>query len=254
MKHFILVLLFSINLFANESLMNKLNFDTKLETDFFTEEEELYKKEARGNWRRLGHQTVSVGILALGTTALLYMLPESFTNWDRDDINDISGKWESNVKKGPVWDHDDAFLNYIGHPYVGAAYYVTARKSDFNEFDSFLYSVAMSTFFWEYGVEAFAEVPSIQDLVVTPIFGSMIGEYLYRQEKKILANDGKVRDSRFLGRLALILIDPIGTFSNLIGFKDSDVQGSWTLINSQSIEDGTVKNKPLLGLTFTSRF
>ncbi|WP_422121346.1 DUF3943 domain-containing protein [Photobacterium damselae] len=28
----------------------------------------------------------------------------------------------------------------------------------------------MSTVYWEYGVEAFAEVPSIQDLVVTPCF------------------------------------------------------------------------------------
>lgn len=254
MKYFILLLLFSINLFANESLINKINFDTNLEADFLTTEESPVKKEARGDWNRLGKQTISVGILSLGTTAMLYVLPESFTNWDRDDIKDINGKWESNIKKGPVWDHDDAILNYVAHPYVGATYYVAARKSDFNEFDSFLYSFAMSTFFWECGVEAFAEVPSIQDLIVTPVFGSILGEYLYRQEKKILANDGKIRDSKLLGKVALILIDPIGTFTNLIGFKDTNIQGAWTVVNSQQIEDGIVKNKPILGLTFASTF
>ncbi|WP_203249645.1 MULTISPECIES: DUF3943 domain-containing protein [Cysteiniphilum] len=64
---------------------------------------------------------------------------------------------------------------YIGHPYAGAIYYMAARDSGFGEFESFLYSAFISTFFWEYGVEAFAEVPSIQDLIVTPVDGWLLG-------------------------------------------------------------------------------
>lgn len=45
MKYFILLLLFSINLFANESLINKINFDTNLEADFLTTEESPVKKK-----------------------------------------------------------------------------------------------------------------------------------------------------------------------------------------------------------------
>ena len=66
------------------------------------------------NYVMLGASVTVLGIL--------YLLPESFTNWDKDDakIDRLASKWWKNVKEGPVVDEDDFFLNYVAHPYCGA--------------------------------------------------------------------------------------------------------------------------------------
>ena len=112
----------------------------------------------------------------MGVAGVLALMPESITNWEKDDVQ-LMNKWWDNVQSGPVWDRDDHVINYIGHPYFGGVYYQAARKSGYRQWDAFMYSTLMSTFYWEYGIEAFAEVPSIQDLVVTPTLGWVYGEW-----------------------------------------------------------------------------
>ncbi len=255
MKKILFFILFYLNTFAQNTQIEEYN----VELDYLFKEEKAEKiesiiKEPMGDWKRLRNQTMSAGILAAGTAGILFILPEEFTNWNKNDIKTIQGKWLKKVKRGPVWDHDDAILNWVAHPYVGSTYYIAARKSNFNEFNSFLYSFAMSTLFWEYGVEAFAETPSIQDLILTPVMGAFLGEYLFHKEKEILDNDGKIGDSKFLGKTALILIDPIGTLSNILGFKDEHVEGSWTVGQNLVEEEGIVRVEPLVGFTFTYSF
>ncbi len=164
------------------------------------------------NWHYLKEQTYTILGLSVASVGLMTFLPESVTNWtDEDrDFSNLMNKWWDNVSKGPVWDKDDHYLNYIMHPYFGGTYYTVARHSGFNEFESFLYSFAMSTFFWEYGVEAFAEVPSAQDIIVTPLFGAVIGEWMYLGEKRIIANGGTVLNSETLGNISLFFLNPIG--------------------------------------------
>lgn len=96
------------------------------------------------------------------------------------------------------------------HPYFGGVYYTAARHAGFNEFESFLYSATMSTFFWEYGVEAFAEVPSWQDIFITPFFGAVIGELMFEAEQNIVANGGEVMGSDTMGGVTLFFLNPIG--------------------------------------------
>jgi len=158
---------------------------------------------------RLWSQTGSIFYYGLGVVAALAVMPESVTNWDNDDDVSLAQKWIDNVTEGPVWDRDDAILNYIMHPYFGGAYYQTARKSGFRQWDSFLYSTLMSSVFWEYGVEAFAETPSMQDLVVTPVLGWVYGEWAFNTEREIWAGGGTVWGSEYLGNTALFLLDPI---------------------------------------------
>jgi len=146
-------------------------------------------------------------------------MPESVTNWDKNSLEETSlwDKWKANVKAGPVWDEDDFVINYIGHPVSGAWYYTMARNDGIDPLGSFLYSVFVSTFVWEYGYEAFAEIPSIQDLISTPVIGSLMGEYMYRLGKDIDKNGGEVLGSRFLGSFSYFLIDPLGNIGNGIG-------------------------------------
>lgn len=181
--------------------------------------------------QRLMNQTKATAILSLATVGILYALPEDFTGWDRDEVKNLKSKYNKNlVKRGFVWDPDNLFFNFIGHPYVGAVYYIAARKSGYDEYDSFLYSFFMSSIFWEMGIEAMAEAPSIQDIVITPGAGAILGEYLFKVEGKIINNDGKIGNSKFLGKTALVFIDPIGTLANKMGFKDDEVQGAWTFL------------------------
>ncbi len=165
------------------------------------------------------YTVLGASVVGLG---LLYLMPESFTNWDKSDIkpSTLFGDWWDNVSSGPVMDEDDWFLNWITHPYWGAAYYMSARSSGLSAPYSFLFSFFASTFFWEYGVEAFAEVPSIQDLIITPVVGSIIGEGFYLSKRHILSNDYYLLNSKVLGHVVVFLMDPISEVASLF-IKDN---------------------------------
>lgn len=165
------------------------------------------------DWDYLLEQTYTVLGLSVATVGLMTLLPESVTKWDSEQrsLSGLGNKWKENVSEGPVWDEDAHYLNYVMHPYFGGVYYTVARHSGFNEFDSFLYSLTMSTFFWEYGVEAFAEVPSWQDLFITPFFGAMVGEGMYNAEHYLTTEmDGEIFGSSTLGDIGLFFLNPVG--------------------------------------------
>ena len=198
--HLILALLASIELFADE-------FDyTQLEPQ--STQSYFYQPS-----NRAAYLTISTGAVLGGTlvgAGALYLMPESFTHWARSEIVNLSAKWRRKTAQGPVVDADDWFLNWITHPYWGAVYYMQPRVAGFSWAESTLYSVLASAFFWEYGVEAFAEVPSWQDLVVTPAIGSIFGELFYRATLHIHGNQDRLLGSRILGKTTLLLMDPVG--------------------------------------------
>ncbi|WP_260258320.1 DUF3943 domain-containing protein [Vibrio intestinalis] len=164
------------------------------------------------DWQYLKEQTYTVLGLSVATVGLMTLLPESITKWDEEDrdLGNLGKKWKDNVTAGPVWDRDEHFLNYIAHPYFGGVYYTAARHAGFNEFDSFLYSAVLSTFFWEYGVESFAEVPSWQDIVITPFFGAVVGELMFEAEQEIVETGGEVWGSQTMGGVTLFFLNPVG--------------------------------------------
>ncbi len=188
----------------------------------------LFSAEHGEDSARLWSQTKSVAAYGVGFAGFLALLPTSITNWDKSGEN-LHKKWWDNVSSGPVWDRDNFAINYIGHPYFGGVYYQAARKSGYRQWDSFMYSFMMSTFYWEYGVEAFAEVPSIQDLVVTPVLGWVYGEWAFNKEREIRQRGGTVWGSEGWGDTALFLLDPI----------DSLGRGVNTLFGDDVVKAGT---------------
>lgn len=167
----------------------------------------LFKPQNGEDGARVWSQTKSMLFYGAGVALFLAALPESATGWETED--DILSKWVENVKTGPVWDHDNWAYNYVGHAYVGGVYYQVARKSGYRQWDAFVYTTLMSTFYWEYGIEAFAEVPSIQDLVYTPLIGWVYGEWAYQTELKVRDNNNEVAGSKILGETSLFFLDPI---------------------------------------------
>lgn len=164
------------------------------------------------DWHRLWINTATLSGAFIGTLLVLECLPEDATSWNRAELQDVPlfKRWHNHViKKGPEWDHDKFYFNYLLHPYAGAVYYMAARSCGFNAWQSLLYCTCISTIGWEFGIEAFMERPSIQDIFVTPLVGSLIGEGFYKIKRKIVENGYTLAGSRVLGNIVAFLIDPV---------------------------------------------
>lgn len=77
----------------------------------------------------------------------------------------------------PVIDKDPFWVNYILHPLAGAAYFVGAFKAGCDLPTAF-FATCVASCVWEYVIEATLEQPSIQDLIVTPVCGAVLGSLL----------------------------------------------------------------------------
>lgn len=164
------------------------------------------------DWKRLWINTATLSGAFVGTLLVLECLPEDATSWDRAELQDVPlfKRWHNHViKKGPEWDHDKFYFNYILHPYAGAVYFMAARSCGFNAWQSLLYCTIISNIGWEFGVEAFMERPSIQDLFITPLVGSAIGECFYKLKRHIVSNGYTLYGSSILGNIVVFLIDPV---------------------------------------------
>jgi len=147
--------------------------------------------------------------------AILYAMPESVTNWTEEDKQDYSfSKYWNNVKN-PQMDSDDFYLNYIIHPYWGASYFVRARERGYSNGESFWYSVLLSTMF-EFGAEALAEEPSYQDLVITPVLGSLAGLWFMDVREGVRERTAD-RGYRSTGdKWIWVLTDPLGALNRQV--------------------------------------
>lgn len=150
----------------------------------------------------LPEATVVVGLPAVAITAIIF----SF------EFNHTPSKSFRNFKHGfkpPIWDKNPWHVNYIGHPEFGAEAYLLARNRDCSIFASFLYSTAASII-WEYGIESWTGAnPSTQDLIVTPIVGSLFGELRYIVKNMLIDNDDLV------SKTFVVILDPMDAYVGL---------------------------------------
>jgi hypothetical protein len=169
--------------------------------------------------RKYNTLTAVMGIMF---NAVLFV-PESLGGWtqDRKDRikSSVGGAWTHNLKQGLVMDKDPAFINYVLHPYSGAAYYMLVRKSGYSPLVSFAFSVLMSTQ-WEI-LEVIGEPLSIQDLWATPVLGSLFGEIFYQIHEVIASHEEFAKSA--LGKAILFLVDPVEGVSKGVDFMAKKV-------------------------------
>lgn len=193
-----------------------------------------------GKYTLLARDTGYLIIPAAMIIGFLYLAPESVSNWSKEDkdrsFSDLGEKWWENVSNGPVWDEDDWWLNWIAHPYWGATYYIHARHYAYSQWESFWYAFFVSNVLYEYGIEAFAEEPSIQDLISTPIGGWLMGEFIFVPlEARIMSNGNRLWGNKVLGKTTRFLLDPIGSIIRpLRRFKHRVFSGSSSQNSSQT--------------------
>lgn len=72
------------------------------------------------------------------------------------------------------FDRDYLDYNVVKHTLAGNYYYLFYRSRGYTQIGSFLWSF-ISSFAFEYTIETYTEPPSIQDLYITPVYGSVMG-------------------------------------------------------------------------------
>lgn len=189
-------------------------------------------------WHGMWINTAVVTGAYVATLFILECLPEDATAWNRADITSVPfyKRWFRNIfKRGPEWDHDKFMFNWVLHPYAGAAYFMCARTCGFNFWRSLLYSALISTVGWEFGIEACMERPSYQDLFVTPIIGSLIGEGFYRLKRLIVDRNYEILGSQYIGHILAFFLDPV---NEVIGWLSPGT--------CRTIGPGCLQSQPLL--------
>lgn len=178
------------------------SFDARLSNEFRD-----HDGLKRDTYYFLGYQVVAIGVL--------YLMPESVSSWSDEDKDEYSAsKWWYNVTH-PVWDEDDFFLNYVTHPYWGAAYFVRARERGYSKPEAFWYSAMLSSFY-EFGAEALFEPVSIQDMIFTPVLGSLVGNYFMSVREGVRRRSIE-RGRRGAGDKVLwVVTDPLGAINGQI--------------------------------------
>jgi len=162
------------------------------------------------DWKGLGTDTALLLGYELVVAVPMYLLSDGA---DKGQPKALGDTWWDNVRH-PHWDSDPVWINYVAHPYVGGAYYIRARERGFGAVDSFVYAAFLSTMF-EYGVEAFFEPPSYQDLIVTPVAGALVGALIFEP----LRNHIKAKPERaWYDNAILMVTDPVGALNSVLAW------------------------------------
>jgi hypothetical protein len=168
----------------------------------------------RDTWYFLGYQAATI--------AVLYAMPENVSGWTDEQKSGYSMSiWWDNVTH-PQIDSDDFYINYVLHPYWGAAYFVRARERGYNNVESFWYSALLSSAY-EFGAEALFEEPSIQDIIVTPVGGTLVGMYFMQVRDNIREREIALGHRTTKDKWLWVLTDPLGSlnrqFDKLFGWE-----------------------------------
>lgn len=188
-------------------------------------EPEFQQIHLRNEGATFGRKAVRGSALCFGTemisTAILFLEPESVSQWDMSEAlkwSHIKDQYRKSYTLPPVIDKDILIINYVGHPYQGAYYYNAVRSQNATKWQSALFSLA-HTLLWEYGLEAGFEQPSIQDLLVTPTTGVILGELIHRATVRMGKNGYSWYEKTFI-----CLLNPMFALNN--GFNTNRSKNS----------------------------
>ena len=178
----------------------------------------LLRNQNSSFWRKAGRGELLIGGVEIIGMGILMMLPNEMTKWEEDWQKVAKRHIKRTFTRPPIWDQDDFFFNYIGHPIAGSYYYNAVRSQNAKWWESLLFSTAQSCI-WEYLIEGFAEQPSIQDLIFTPIGGLILGEPAHIMTMQMRRNG-----FNFIEKVCVLLLNPMFVINNGFGPKHNPVR------------------------------
>ncbi len=130
------------------------------------------------------------------------------------------------VEDGWYWDPNNFNTNTVYHLYAGMTYYQIARSNYYTIPESLAWTFAGS-FFWEF-VGEWREQVSLNDMIFTPMLGSITGEALIQTTKYI----EKKMDPGILREIITLAIDPLGWFNRKLDSSNSgDIRVRLVFVN-----------------------
>ncbi|MBP9089255.1 MAG: DUF3943 domain-containing protein [Kofleriaceae bacterium] len=152
---------------------------------------------------RLRRSYFATGVESLGILAGLNiggrLLNYSYVNVSVDSLaKNLSSRW--------VWDDDLFATNQFGHPYMGSLFYSSARANGLSVLGSAAVTY-VDSLIWELAFET--EIPSINDQLLTPVAGVLLGEVLHRWSRSILWRPNGQRPG-VLRQVMAGVLNPIG--------------------------------------------
>ncbi len=122
-----------------------------------------------------------------GEMTVLFLSPYGISKWVRTQFPYVGNHYREAFTRPPTLDKDDALTDFFEHPYQGAFDYNCMRSQGATILQSSLFVMLHSTL-WEYAIESSEERPSIQDLIVTPLAGSVLGELVHLATMQMIRN------------------------------------------------------------------
>lgn len=168
-------------------------------------------------WRKMGRAEIFIGGAELIGMGILMAMPKEVTKWEEDFLQDAGRNLKRSFTTAPVWDEDDWKINYVGHPVAGSMYYNSIRSQGATWIQSFGFAFFQSAF-WEYVIEGTAEQPSIQDLIVTPVGGALLGEASHLATIKM-----RRKGFNWLEKITVTVINPFYVVNNGYRSKNKKV-------------------------------
>ena len=195
------------------------------------------------DWAGLGRDTAYVLGSEFAFGVPLYLATKASRHPD---------SWAENVGNAH-WDRDSWWVNYLGHPYFGAAYYIRARERGADHVSAFVYTTVLSTLY-EYGVEALFEPPSYNDLIVTPVAGALIGALVFEPLRERI----KAKPVRaWYDDALLVATDPIAALNGVVEWVfgiTPNIQLQMRPPRSLPSAKGETHGLPAHGVSLESRF
>lgn len=168
------------------------------------------RKMWRGGLLVHGFEGIGYGILAA--------LPPETSGWAPGTFNHYGENFKRAWTSPPEFDHDHWYINYVGHPYQGTVFYNAVRSQNAEMWQSALFCTGQ-VFVWEFVVEAGLEQPSIQDLIVTPFAGIVLGELIHQGTMRMAKNGLKWYEA-----VAVTVINPMFILNNGYRYKPKQIQ------------------------------